>query len=55
MVQTLSSGKTTQKIVLGFMDLDYSLKTDGPPAVTNKSSVEKTPIMIIGRGPIRCI
>ena len=30
MVQTLRSGKITWKIVLEFIDLDYTLRTDGP-------------------------
>jgi len=35
------SEKITLKIVLGFMDLDYPLRTDGPPVVTDISSVER--------------
>ena len=27
--------------ILGFMDLDYALKTDEPPAITDKSIVEE--------------
>ena len=54
MVQTLKSDKTTQKIVLGFIDLGYTLKIDGP-LFTNKSSVKKRPVMISGRGSTGCV
>jgi len=42
-------------IVLEFMDLDYALRTDESPAITDKSTVEERQIMKSGRGLIGCV
>jgi len=42
-------------IVLEFMDLNYTLRTDEPPAITDKSSAEEKINYEKWRGLIGCV